>query len=365
MQIMTFSNPEFSPVRTMTINNEPYFVGRDVATILGYSNTSDALAKHVDEEDKGVAKCDTPGGTQDMIVINESGLYSLILSSKLQSAKKFKRWITSEVLPAIRKTGGYSLARDQQFKESVLSCLKALNDRQSELSLYLKQQQRLNAVNDDLIDRVNALGAIADKQSDVIKDVAEAQRFISSKINKDHLPLPSFKDEPLTIVQTAKEFGVDKDVFCQWLLNNKWFRRDAYGNLYPDENLMKVKSFAVAEYKSPKMKAPAYSTKITLTGQKQLWHYLMREEDFFKNIRCNEPPKQKKNSNTREVIKSMLRTRDIDTTSLAEQVSDTCGISFNGAYSALQRMVYNGEIIVKKKHRRIHGGTIPSVVGLP
>lgn len=94
-------------VRTVTIDGEPYFVGKDIAEILGYSNSRDAMSKHVDIEDKGVAKCDTPGGKQDLQIINESGLYSLILSSKLPQAKEFKHWVTSEVLPTIRKHGAY------------------------------------------------------------------------------------------------------------------------------------------------------------------------------------------------------------------------------------------------------------------
>ena len=82
-------------------------MGKDVATAVGYSNTRKAVLVHVDAEDKGVTKWDTPGGIQEMTIINESGLYSLILSSKLESAKRFKRWVTSEVLPCIRKHGGY------------------------------------------------------------------------------------------------------------------------------------------------------------------------------------------------------------------------------------------------------------------
>lgn len=103
-----FSNPEFGDIRTEVIDGEPWFVGKDVAEILGYSNTRDALGKHVDEEDKNtVAIYDGIKGNPNQVVINESGLYSLILSSKLPSAKRFKHWVTSEVLPSIRKTGGY------------------------------------------------------------------------------------------------------------------------------------------------------------------------------------------------------------------------------------------------------------------
>lgn len=107
-EVQIFNNEEFGQVRTLVINGEPWFVGKDVAEILGYSNTRKALTDHVDEEDKGVTKCDTLGGVQDLTVINESGLYSLILSSKMPNAKKFKSWVTSEVLPSIRKHGIYA-----------------------------------------------------------------------------------------------------------------------------------------------------------------------------------------------------------------------------------------------------------------
>lgn len=105
--VQIFNNPEFGDVRVVMQDGEPWFVGKDITKILGYTNPSKAIADHVDVEDKGVTKCYTPGGVQNLTGINESGLYSLILSSKLPSAKKFKRWVTSEVLPAIRKTGGY------------------------------------------------------------------------------------------------------------------------------------------------------------------------------------------------------------------------------------------------------------------
>lgn len=103
-QIFNFEQNE---VRTILVNDEPYFVGKDVAEVLGYSNTQKAILNHVDEEGKGVTKWDTLGGKQNMTIINESGLYSLILKSKLPSARKFKRWVTSEVLPSIRKNGAY------------------------------------------------------------------------------------------------------------------------------------------------------------------------------------------------------------------------------------------------------------------
>ena len=107
--IKIFENEEFGFVRTMEINGEPYFVGKDVAEILGYANTSKALIDHVDDEDKLNNETLSSLGQRGGWLINESGLYSLILSSKLPTAKKFKRWVTSEILPAIRKTGSYSI----------------------------------------------------------------------------------------------------------------------------------------------------------------------------------------------------------------------------------------------------------------
>lgn len=106
-EIITFRDKRFGSIRSVMFNSEPYFVGKDVAIALGYSNPRKAIRDHVDDEDKGVTKCDTLGGKQDLTVINESGLYSLIMSSKLPQAKQFKRWVTSEVLPTIRKTGTY------------------------------------------------------------------------------------------------------------------------------------------------------------------------------------------------------------------------------------------------------------------
>jgi prophage antirepressor-like protein len=107
-QIQVFENKSFGKLRSILIDNEPWFVGKDPAKLLGYKDTSDALKKHVDIEDKmGRQITDSLGRPQKTIVINESGLYSLILSSKLPTAKKFKHWVTSEVLPQIRETGGY------------------------------------------------------------------------------------------------------------------------------------------------------------------------------------------------------------------------------------------------------------------
>lgn len=138
MELQVFNSTELGSVRTTIINGEVMFVGKDVATILGYSNPRDAISKHVDDEDKGVAKCDTLGGVQDLTMINESGLYSLILSSKMPTAKKFKHWVTSEVLPAIRKYGVFAVDEVLANPDILINALMELKKEREE-KLLLQQ----------------------------------------------------------------------------------------------------------------------------------------------------------------------------------------------------------------------------------
>jgi prophage antirepressor-like protein len=148
MELQVYNNADFGSVRTVTIGGQPYFVGKDVADILSYSNTRKALIDHVDEEDKGVTKCDTLGGKQDLIIINESGLYSLILSSKMPKAKKFKRWITNEVLPAIRKHGMYAsdeLLANPDLAIAAFTALKEEREKNKKLMETVALGQQLIA----------------------------------------------------------------------------------------------------------------------------------------------------------------------------------------------------------------------------
>ena len=138
-ELQVFKNQEFGSVRTLVINSEPWFVGKDVADVLGYKNTKDALAKHVDAEDKLGSQIATSGQNRNMTIINESGLYCLVLSSKLPSAKKFKRWVTSEVLPALRKTGQYQV-KELSGQELMA---KALIEAQSVLAAKDKQIEEM------------------------------------------------------------------------------------------------------------------------------------------------------------------------------------------------------------------------------
>ena len=149
--LQVFHNDEFGSVRTLTINGEPFFVGKDVADIVGYSNSRDALSRHVDDEDKNsVVIHDGIPGNPNQVVINESGLYSLILSSKLPSAKRFKRWVTAEVLPSIRQHGLYAkddliekVIADPDYGIRLFTALKESRQRERalEASLAIQTQQ--------------------------------------------------------------------------------------------------------------------------------------------------------------------------------------------------------------------------------
>lgn len=175
LQQMVFDNADFGEVRTVVIDGEPWFVGKDVASCLGYKNTKDALMRHVDEEDKGVVKLDSLGGAQTTKVINESGMYALIFGSRLEKAKEFKRWVTSEVLPTLRKTGRYEMSAGQDvgqllsemadfkvtyvqqmvdFKEILEKQTAAFDKSISNMTLSTSQQ---NKVHRAVKDRVSSL----------------------------------------------------------------------------------------------------------------------------------------------------------------------------------------------------------------
>lgn len=175
--LQIFSNEEFGQVRTTVIDGEVWFVGKDVATALGYSNARDALVKHVEAEDKGVAKCDTLGGKQDLVIVNESGLYSLIFGSRMENARRFKRWVTNEVLPAIRKTGHFEMEHYSPEMQAILMHDKKLikiDERvttlENTMTIDYAQQQALGkAVNYVVIDALGGKGS-------------EAYREISKKV---------------------------------------------------------------------------------------------------------------------------------------------------------------------------------------
>jgi len=153
-ELQVFSNEEFGEVRTVVVDNEPWFVGKDVAEALGYGasgskSATNAIARHICAEDKGVTEMVTPGGKQKVTIINESGLYSLILSSKLESAKRFKHWVTSEVLPAIRKRGMFvqdNLLENHELLFKMLHDYEEQYNRRKQLEEKTAEQGQLIAV---------------------------------------------------------------------------------------------------------------------------------------------------------------------------------------------------------------------------
>jgi len=171
-EIKIFNSPEFGCVRTLTKDGEPYFVGKDVADILGYSNASKALADHVDDEDKLNNDSLSSLGQRGGWLINESGLYSLILSSKLPSAKRFKHWVTSEVLPSIRKNGGYIAGQETLSDEDLIAKALLVAQRKIEErdAIIQQKQERIEEMRPK---EIFADAVAASQSSILIRDLAK------------------------------------------------------------------------------------------------------------------------------------------------------------------------------------------------
>ena len=152
-ELQVFNHPQFGTVRAVEIQGEPWLVGKDVAESLGYTNPRKAIIDHVEPEDKGVTKCDTPGGKQKVVIINESGLYSLVFGSKLPEAKKFKHWVTSEVLPSIRRDGGYMHTSPDMTDEEIMARAVLLGQKKIEEQAKRIQEMRPKEI---FADRVSA-----------------------------------------------------------------------------------------------------------------------------------------------------------------------------------------------------------------
>lgn len=206
-EMQIFENQEFGAVRTVELDGEPWLVGKDVAQALGYSNPRKALADHVDEEDKGVTKCDTLGGVQEMTIINESGLYSLVLSSKLPGAKKFRRWVTAEVLPAVRKHGAYMTPHT--LEQALLS-----PDFLLRLAQRLKEEQEGRRVAER--DRALLARELAVQQPKI--------DYFNELVERNLL---------LSLRETAKLLSVGEKAFIRWLLENRYLFRGKSGKLLP------------------------------------------------------------------------------------------------------------------------------------
>lgn len=231
--IQIFNNPEFGSVRTLDDNGVILFCANDVARALGYARPKDAISAHC----KGAVKRRflTDGGEQEMSFISESDLYRLMFSSKLESAEKFTDWVTSEVLPSIRKNGGYLAGQDQLTPEELMAkallyANKTLAERDARISELTVQNQTLlpkAEYFDDLVDR-NLL--------------------------------TSFRE-------TAKEFGVPPKKFVNWLIEKKYVYRDGKGKLLPREDKKNEGLFEVKEAKNDKTKWSGVQTLITPKGR--------------------------------------------------------------------------------------------------
>ena len=181
-ELQIFNSEEFGDIRTVTIDNEPWFVGKDVATALGYKNTADAIGKHIDTDDKLTSQIAIAGQRRDVVVINESGVYALIFGSKLESAKRFKHWVTAEVLPSIRKTGFYQkpmtiaeqiqlLAQGNQDHEERIEKLE------NTMTIDYGQQKYLG----DLVSRV-VIEALGGKKSNAYDEIGKK---VFAECNRD------------------------------------------------------------------------------------------------------------------------------------------------------------------------------------
>lgn len=216
--LTTFSKPEFGQLRTVEINGTPWLVGKDVAIALGYKNPQRAIRDHVDTEDQGVTKTVTPSGEQEMLIINESGLYSLILSSKMPKAKAFKHWVTSEVLPAIHKTGAYESFQAKQHIEQLEATNTRLNAAIQAVNEAKAALANVTAMRDDFIkDRddfkehfqkwKSLYGGACDRLRRAENLVQQAQGELNSRIDQLSIvafSLPGFDE----IMQTAMEIAL-------------------------------------------------------------------------------------------------------------------------------------------------------------
>ncbi len=210
-EIKIFNSEEFGDIRTVTIDKEPWFVGKDVATALGYANPKNAVPTHVSEEDKLSTQIEYAGQRREVTVINESGLYALIFGSKLESAKRFKRWVTNEVLPAIRKTGGYQMAQPQREELLAMAVIEA------------------KKTIDSLKDRCTFLGDQVIENQRIITELQPKANYVDTILQSKSLVLTT---------QIAKDYGISarklnqilKDLKIQYKVGGQWVLYSKYQN---------------------------------------------------------------------------------------------------------------------------------------
>lgn len=223
-ELQIFNNSDFGNIRVVENSGEPWFVGKDVAEVLGYTNPSKALADHVDADDKLNNETLLSLGQRGGWLINESGLYSLILSSKLPTAKKFKRWVTSEVLPTIRKTGSYKTPKQSSDRDKAM--LKNAQARSAKLWLEIAKNTGIQTYKDVC----NAYAA---------KELA----------GEDVLPLPKVQEKSYSATDIGKMLGVSKSRIGA-LANKNNMKCDEYGSWYHDKSPYSGKEVEAFRYNS-------------------------------------------------------------------------------------------------------------------
>lgn len=243
-QLQVFTNEEFGSVRTVTIDDEPWFVGKDAASALGYKDTSDALKKHVDSDDKLSRRFADSGQNRDMYIINESGLYSLILSSKLPSAKKFKHWITTEVIPSIRKHGVYmtdnlldAVLDNPEVMREVIERLKADKNKNAELERQLR---------------------------------AALPKAVYFDVFVDPGYATNFRD-------TAKQFEIPQKCFINLLLEHRFIYRTLSNEIRPHARALEKGLFILRDYTNPINRHRGTYTLVTSKGKKYIYEYFVKK----------------------------------------------------------------------------------------
>ena len=264
--LQPFNNPEFGTIRTLEKDNEVWFIGKDVAEILGYSNTRDALTKHVDSEDKAGVAIHDGRQNRSMIIINESGLYSLVLSSKLPTAKKFKRWVTSEVLPSIRKHGIYATTQ-------TIETMLADPDNAIKVFTALKEERAKRIEQEKQIATLTA------------ENQMQAQQIAEFKPKAEYVDIILQSTDTVTTTQIAFDYGMSArelnkilhDEKIQHKVNNQWI-------LYKDMmNKGYTKSETIPITRSDGRQETKMYTKWTQKGRLKI-HEILTQLGFIANF---------------------------------------------------------------------------------
>ena len=273
-EMMVFNNAEFGNVRVVNIDGEGWLVGKDVAETLGYKNTRDALTKHVDDEDKADVAIHDGRQNRNMVVINESGLYSLALRSKLPEAKKFKRWVTSEVLPQIRQTGGYIPIKEEDDELTIMSkafmiAQKTIDNKQQQI----EQQQQLIEQQQEVIEQRQE---VIELQQEVINNQQEVIESQRDKVDFANT-VSENKDDEIDMGTMAKllaEKGLTID--GKKIVRNTLFEFLRNSNILMNDNLpyqtyINRGYFIVVEYTMYNKREPKLCRQTLVTGKGQLY----------------------------------------------------------------------------------------------